>query len=113
MVMLSAPTKCVEFGLRRAQGPNGALTASKYAYLGGFEASSNVMAGYHFGVPVAGTLAHSMIMSYEDESDVAHSRKLSLPRKTCPSMFKRLSKLNRKVLSKLNLRLSRCPRPRV
>ena len=79
MVMLSAPTKCVEFGLRRAQGPNGALTASKYAYLGGFEASSNVMAGYHFGVPVAGTLAHSMIMSYEDESDVAHSRKLSLP----------------------------------
>jgi nicotinate phosphoribosyltransferase len=36
------------------------------------------MAGFHFGVPVAGTLAHSMIMSYEEEEDVAESRKLTL-----------------------------------
>ena len=76
MKIISGTTKCVEFGLRRAQGPNGALTATKYAYLGGFDASSNLQAGYSFGVPVAGTLAHSMIMSFETEEDCADSRKV-------------------------------------
>lgn len=80
MVMASAATntKCVEFGLRRAQGPNGALTASKYAYMGGFTATSNVMAGQYYGIPTAGTLAHSMIMSFESEDDVKHGRVLEL-----------------------------------
>lgn len=50
------------------------MTASKYSYLGGFEASSNVQAGFQFGVPIAGTLAHSMIMSFENEEDCAESR---------------------------------------
>ena len=42
-------------------------------------ATSNVMAGFHFGIPIAGTLAHSMIMSYETESDTEHSRMLKTP----------------------------------
>lgn len=57
----------LEFGLRRAQGVDGALAASRAAYLGGCAATSNVLAGRRFGIPVAGTHAHSWVMSYDDE----------------------------------------------
>ncbi len=57
----------IEFGVRRAQGPDGGLTGARGAYIGGCKASSNVLAGKHFGIPVSGTMAHSWIMSYEDE----------------------------------------------
>ncbi|CAG9324940.1 unnamed protein product [Blepharisma stoltei] len=59
----------LEFGLRRAQGPDGAMTASKYSYLGGFDSTSNALAGMIYGIPVSGTHAHSYIASYVDYSD--------------------------------------------
>ncbi|MEZ6072050.1 MAG: nicotinate phosphoribosyltransferase [Pirellulales bacterium] len=57
----------LEFGLRRAQGVDGGLTASRAAYLGGCAATSNVLAGKTYGIPVKGTHAHSWVMSFDDE----------------------------------------------
>ena len=56
--------RCIEFGLRRAQGPDGGFSASKYAFIGGFAATSNVLAGKRLGIPIAGTHAHAFVQSY-------------------------------------------------
>ena len=57
----------LEFGLRRAQGIDGGVTASRAAYVGGCAATSNVLAGRLFGIPVKGTHAHSWVMCFDDE----------------------------------------------
>lgn len=57
----------LEFGLRRAQGIDGSLSASRAAFIGGCSASSNVLAGKIYGIPVRGTHAHSWVMSFDDE----------------------------------------------
>ena len=59
--------KVLEFGLRRAQGPDAGIYGARAAIVGGCQATSNVLTGQLFGVPVGGTHAHSWVMSFEDE----------------------------------------------
>lgn len=60
----------LEFGLRRAQGPDGGIGASKYSYLGGFDATSNVEAGRLFGIPVRGTHSHAFVSSFTSPDEI-------------------------------------------
>lgn len=69
----------LEFGLRRAQGPDGGLAASRAAYVGGCAATSNVLAGMRYGIPVRGTHAHSWVMSFDSEPEAFAAYAEALP----------------------------------
>ncbi|KAG7993678.1 hypothetical protein I3843_01G016100 [Carya illinoinensis] len=60
----------LEFGLRRAQGPDGGIGASKYCYIGGFDATSNVAAGRLFGIPLRGTHSHAFVSSFMSPDEI-------------------------------------------
>ncbi|MBZ5203247.1 nicotinate phosphoribosyltransferase [Planomicrobium chinense] len=65
--------RVMEFGTRRAQEMDAAIWGTRAAFIGGLEATSNVRAGKRFGIPVAGTHAHSMVQAYKDEYEAFHS----------------------------------------
>jgi len=59
----------VEFGSRRAHGPQAALLAARASYIGGCVGTSNLLAGYELGIPTYGTMAHSFIMAFDSERE--------------------------------------------
>ncbi|MGL4986834.1 MAG: nicotinate phosphoribosyltransferase [Treponemataceae bacterium] len=65
--LASQKGQIMEFGLRRAQGSDGALSASRASFIGGASSTSNTLAGKEFGIPVQGTMAHSWVMSFDSE----------------------------------------------
>src|SRR5262245_12061647 len=69
----------VEFGLRRAPGTNGAMAASRAAYVGGCSGTSNVLAGKWFGMPVKGTHAHSWVLSFATELEAFNAYADAMP----------------------------------
>jgi nicotinate phosphoribosyltransferase len=69
IILASRNTPCVDFSPRRDHGIDSALKVAKVSYMCGFIGTSNVLAGKVYGIPVYGTMAHSYIMSFEDEEE--------------------------------------------
>ncbi|MDD4079829.1 MAG: nicotinate phosphoribosyltransferase [Eubacteriales bacterium] len=74
--------KVMEFGLRRAQGPDAGVLGARAAVVGGCHSTSNVMAGQIFGIPVSGTHAHSWVMSFNSELEAFRAYAEDFP-KSC------------------------------
>ena len=67
--LASGKSSIMEFGLRRAQGPDGAMSATRAAIIGGAAGTSNTLGGKLYGVPVMGTMAHAWVMSFPSEEE--------------------------------------------
>lgn len=69
----------MEFGLRRAQGPDGGLCGARASIIGGCVGTSNVMAGKFYGAKILGTHAHSWVMSFDDEAEAFRAYAKAFP----------------------------------
>lgn len=67
VVLAAGGSPVLDFGLRRAQGVDGGISASRAAYIGGCAGTSNVLAGAMYGIPMKGTHAHSWVMAFDSE----------------------------------------------
>jgi nicotinate phosphoribosyltransferase len=79
VVIAARGDRVIEFGLRRAHGFDGALGASRAAFIGGCVSTSHVLAGRTYGIPVAGTLAHSFVMAFEREQEAFEAFAEAMP----------------------------------
>jgi len=77
--LVAGDREVIEFGLRRAQGIDGALAASWASYVGGCDATANVLAGKLFEIPVKGTHAHSWVMSFDTELESFQAYARAMP----------------------------------
>jgi nicotinate phosphoribosyltransferase len=76
----AAPGKAlVDFGLRRMPGIEAGLAAARAAYIAGFDSTSNLLAGQRYGIPVAGTLAHSYIEAFDSEIEALEAFARTFP----------------------------------
>jgi nicotinate phosphoribosyltransferase len=72
----------MEFGLRRTHGTDAGMKVARAAYLAGVDATSNVLAGKRYGIPLAGTMAHSYVQAHEDELEAFRAFVRSFPEAT-------------------------------
>lgn len=79
VTMATGGDSVMEFGLRRAHGIDGGLAVSRASYIGGCDATSNVLAGKIYGIPVRGTHAHSWIMTFDSELESFEAYAKALP----------------------------------
>jgi nicotinate phosphoribosyltransferase len=69
-MVLAAPAKrLIDFGLRRAHGAEAGLMAARASYIAGFDGTATALAGMLWDIPISGTMAHSFIQAFDDESD--------------------------------------------
>lgn len=69
MVLAARGRTLIDFGLRRTHGSEAGILAARAAYIAGFDATATVAAGMLFGIPTAGTMAHSFIQAHDDEAE--------------------------------------------
>jgi nicotinate phosphoribosyltransferase len=79
VVAAAEGSSVMEFGLRRAQGPDAGLLGSRAAFIGGCKSTSNVLAGKRYGIPVSGTQAHSWIQCFPSELEAFRAYARTFP----------------------------------
>ena len=72
----------IDFALRRTQGADAGMVVARSTYLAGFDATSNVLAGQRYGIPVAGTMAHSFVQAFDQEIEAFRAYARLFPRHT-------------------------------
>jgi nicotinate phosphoribosyltransferase len=82
VVLAARGREVVDFGSRRAHGPQAAVLAARACFIGGCRSTSNVLAGQQLGIPVLGTMAHSWVMAFDTEEESFRAFHRAFPENT-------------------------------